>query len=183
MADLFEFIAQNFVLIIIIVGGILKVLKESSSSKQKEETTGRQQRPANPSRPRPVSPVPTQAQRVPTKPVKQEQKQTVQTVSIEEQQQQQLERLAGSMRTTVDLPMSEIGDIQDNSLESGIEHSAILLERKHNQANDYHHEKFKSQMKNQLNRNGLIEGIIMAEILGPPRAQKPYRPVTEERKR
>lgn len=41
---------------------------------------------------------------------------------------------------------------------------------------------FKKRIKRNVNREGLVNGIIMAEILGSPRATKPYRSVISQRK-
>lgn len=41
----------------------------------------------------------------------------------------------------------------------------------------------KRQVKNSLSKQGLVSGIIMNEVLGQPRAIKPYKSVTAERKK
>ncbi|MEW9675805.1 hypothetical protein ABRT01_06430 [Lentibacillus sp. L22] len=41
----------------------------------------------------------------------------------------------------------------------------------------------KNQIKDNLNRKGLIDGIIMAEVLGPPRARKAYRNIPTQRRK
>lgn len=44
-----------------------------------------------------------------------------------------------------------------------------------------------SVMRKQISRNltkqGLVNGIIMNEVIGPPRAMKPYRSITEQRRK
>ncbi|WP_077327053.1 hypothetical protein [Virgibacillus siamensis] len=41
---------------------------------------------------------------------------------------------------------------------------------------------FKKRISNNLNKKGLVNGIIMAEILGKPRAMQPYRSIISKRR-
>lgn len=43
--------------------------------------------------------------------------------------------------------------------------------------------RMKREIKQDLSKHGLVNNVIMSEVLGPPRAFKPYRSVTAERKK
>lgn len=161
MEDIIDLIAGNWFLIALIIGGIIKVL--SGASEDHEE---KRQKPVP--RPRTQAPRPTPTpsgggNRPNTvKPV------PVQSVSIEEQQQKQLDQLAGKLLTDQKQTLTDMRD-EDHHAQS-IDHEIPKMKPNTN----YEHVKYKKQIKGQLTRNGLIEGIIMSEVLGPPRARKPH---------
>ncbi|SFD55296.1 hypothetical protein SAMN05216238_102182 [Lentibacillus persicus] len=93
--------------------------------------------------------------------------------TIEEQQQEQRRQLAERMNTA--------GEKQENAGE----HDAIKRHDVREPENELSLEqrKAKKQMNNNLTRTGVINGVIMSEVLGSPRAVKPYRSVIAERKK
>jgi hypothetical protein len=100
-------------------------------------------------------------------------------VYAEEQQRQQMEKLASRMNTQVNVSVEDITQ-QDLSLGT-----AIRDEIKHRSldASNEKMEQFKKDVKTGLNSKGLVQGIIMSEVLGAPRARRPYRNVIAERNR
>jgi hypothetical protein len=111
-------------------------------------------------------------------------KQTVYTstptnVYVEEQQKQQVERLKERMNTGTNDSLESLSN-QDLSIGPSIQ-DAI----KHHSLQDKNvkKEQFKKDVKTGLNYKGLVNGIIMSEVLGPPRAKKSFRSVAADRRR
>ncbi|WP_010650932.1 hypothetical protein [Oceanobacillus massiliensis] len=44
-----------------------------------------------------------------------------------------------------------------------------------------HKEKMKRQVVDNISAKGLVNGVMMSEILGAPRAKKPYRSILQDR--
>ncbi|QKY69493.1 hypothetical protein [Lentibacillus sp. CBA3610] len=99
---------------------------------------------------------------------------TVATESIEETQYDQRKQLAERMNTA---------ENQTQTQKYG--HDAIMDHNTREPGNDLSIEKkrMKKQMNRNLTRSGLINGVIMSEVLGQPRAVRPYRSIIAERKR
>ncbi|ALX48121.1 hypothetical protein [Lentibacillus amyloliquefaciens] len=93
--------------------------------------------------------------------------------TIEEQQQEQRKQLAERMNTAGKEQAEKRG------------HDAILRHNTRDSGNDLSLERkrAKKQMRNNLTRTGMINGVIMSEVLGQPRAVKPYRSIIAERKK
>ncbi|TMN20998.1 hypothetical protein [Lentibacillus cibarius] len=106
---------------------------------------------------------------------KQEQS-TVSTASIEELQDEQRKQLAERMDQD-----STVNDEQPQKHE----HDAITNHQTGEKRNNatIKQQKLKKQMVNNLNRTGLANGVIMSEVLGQPRARKPYQSVIAQRKK
>ncbi|RYG74732.1 hypothetical protein EU245_00700 [Lentibacillus lipolyticus] len=93
--------------------------------------------------------------------------------TIEDIQKQQREQLAERMDGTGTANQEESEHKQDAmKLNTGKD------------ADDASHkqQKLKKNIRNNLNRSGLVNGVIMSEVLGQPRANKPYRTITSQRK-
>ncbi|MEN2765947.1 hypothetical protein [Ornithinibacillus xuwenensis] len=158
--------------IIFIIAGIIKAIS-GGNSEQKEK---QQSKPKQPNHvPKPTA-TPSGGN---TRTKQTVYESTKAEVSIEEQKQQQMERLASRMNTDV---RASKNNVNQKDIALG---SVIQDEIKHhdNQQSSYKKEQFKKQVKNRLNGEGLINGVIMSEVLGPPRARKPYRNVLTERRR
>lgn len=94
-------------------------------------------------------------------------------LSIEDQRQQQMLRLS-------------------RELASSNEHSGlkgrpkVADERRRRDVNDlvssYEQERFQKEFKQGLTRRGIINSVVMAEVLGQPRARNPYESVIAKRK-
>jgi hypothetical protein len=111
-------------------------------------------------------------------------KQTVYTSTptndyVEEQQKQQVERLKERMNTGTNVSLESLSD-QDLSIgptiQDAIKHHSL-------QDKNVKKEQFKKDVKTGLNYKGLVNGIIMSEVLGPPRARKSFRSVAADRRR
>ncbi|WP_330948614.1 hypothetical protein [Virgibacillus sp. MG-45] len=175
-----DFIMDNIVIIALIVGGLLKFFGDSTSKEdQRKESSNPTRNPRPAQSPRPV---PTASERGRTVPPSVEvQKQhaeqemvTVQPASIKEQQQQQLERLANRVNTTMDHSMQHI-----NKQHTGKQKMNGMKQQHQNSHYSIH--KRKKQMENRLTSRGLVDSVIMAEVLGAPRAKKPYRNIITDR--
>ncbi|SHF68138.1 hypothetical protein [Ornithinibacillus halophilus] len=161
---------MEIIILMLILSALSKLFGGDKGQEKKKQQPP--VRPRTQSTPRPT-PTPSGGQSQRTR-----RESTVQTISIEDQQKQQMERLAGQMRTTVDQSLNEYSndEIKKTSLSEPMKkHKKDVLNKK--QAN------FKKRMKNNLHRDGLANSVIMAEVLGPPKARKPYRSVVADRKR
>lgn len=151
--------------------GIINAIGKGNKQQEKNQPK-RNNRPANV--PRPTA-TPSGGNANPRQPVN---KPTVTSITIEEQQKQQMERLANRLSANVQDSKSHNGN-QDHTLGSAIKdqikHQSLTKQ-------EIGKERFRKQIKNGLNQQGLVQGIIMSEVLGPPRARKPYRSVIVERR-
>ncbi|WP_010531030.1 hypothetical protein [Lentibacillus jeotgali] len=96
---------------------------------------------------------------------------TASAPSIEEQQDEQRKKLAERMNAM---------EHQDTRRE----HDAIVTRnRKPGTDLSAEHQRLRNSMNNNLTRTGLINGVIMSEVLGQPRAVKPYRSIVAQRKK
>ncbi|MFC4558855.1 hypothetical protein ACFO3D_11625 [Virgibacillus kekensis] len=154
---------MDIILILIaIIGAVAGFFKDKS-----DKDPGGQKRTINVPRPTPT-PSGGAGRHYPV-----EETETSDTVTISKRQQEQRERLAERVNTATQVEMdnrkhdSSIGEVTKRS------HTDLSKEQK----------QFKSQVKRNLSRKGLVNGIVMSEILGPPRAVKPYRSVIEQRRK
>src|SRR5690606_32233886 len=99
--------------------------------------------------------------------------------SVEEQQTLQMEKVTQRMNTSTSDSIDSSSQ-QDLCIVPAIQDSS----RHHTlHSKNVNKEKFKKDVKTSLNHKGLVNGIIMSEVLGPPRARKPFRSVIAERSR
>jgi heme-binding NEAT domain protein len=188
MDGLLEFLP----IIAFIVYGIIRAVSGSDKKEQEQRKTNR------PNVPKPTA-TPSGGQNNPKRTVyrtsgsevykEKEQKQhtpkqTVYTstptkVHLEEQQKQQIERFKDQMNTETRTSLGSLPE-QDLSIGPTIQ-DAIKNHSLQNQ--NVNQERFKRDVKKGLNYKGLVNGIIMSEVLGSPRARKPYRSIVAERRR
>ncbi|OZU89930.1 hypothetical protein CIL03_01970 [Virgibacillus indicus] len=161
--NLFEALASNGYIIFIIIAGIIGFLK-NSSNKQKEE---QQKRPNKSPRSRtaPSGGKPKQKVYVDNEADR------VYTSSIEDKQNEQMEQLANRYRTSGDQSMKDL----EHSAFNDLSKSEIDLSQKRSH--------LKREIGSNLEGKRLINGIILSEVLGPPRAQKPYRSIVSQRRK
>lgn len=161
MEGLFEAILSNPFLILLILGGIFSFFKGNPEKSQQEQ----QQRPSG----RPTQTHTRTAQEKST-PVHIPQETNIDSLSIEEHRDEQMERLREQLNTGE----HRLPDISksDSSAPKVV----------HSHETSYKYNEFKKDMKRNLTKQGLIDSIVMAEVLGPPRARKPYRNIINERK-
>ncbi|MGY0692881.1 hypothetical protein ACW2QC_08830 [Virgibacillus sp. FSP13] len=99
-------------------------------------------------------------------------KQVKNTASMEKQREDQMKQLADIMNTNTEQKADK--QLHDAIIGNTIRKPGELSNRKSS---------LKKQVKKNLSNKGLIDGIIMAEVLGPPRAHKPYQSIISERRR
>src|SRR5690625_5465505 len=172
MEALLVAIFGNFMIVLIIIGGIVGFLKDKSEK-------GRQQK--NQSESPFETPNPTAApsaggdyqtsRHKPVEPVKRQTHHT--TPSVDEQRAEQMKHIVGRMQTGTNKALE---DVQPKAIERSTAKRSKPVKSQRPDA-------FKKQFKSNLTRDGLVDRIIMAEELGAPRATKPYRSVIQERKR
>ncbi|GEM_PF-1462020 len=179
MGNFFEFIMNNLFLVIIIISGIIGFLssnKEEQKKQQQRKT--QQQRPAAPKpKPRSQSTLsgpkkPEHRQKVYQTKTKPKENDLVTTASITDEQRAQMERL----ERKYGVGSADISN--EKLLHSGLEFRKALQPIK-----DLSEEQrvLKKDIRKSLKNKGLINGIIMAEVLGKPRSLKPYESATLER--
>jgi len=88
--------------------------------------------------------------------------------AIEEQHQKQLEKLAGRMNASFN-PEEDIDVDMSKAIKDMPKLSTDKL--------DVKKEKMQERMRKKLDRDGLVDSVIMAEVLGRPRALNPYENV------
>ncbi|UJL44878.1 hypothetical protein KFZ58_10600 [Virgibacillus sp. NKC19-16] len=157
MESLIQLIMDNLFIVIIIIAGIIGFVRNSSAEQEQEK------RQTNRPRPRPN---PSGGGNQPQQQRRNHESQSNQPVptSIEEQQSEQLGRLANQLRT-------ETKDAMEKLPHDGIIGNTLREPNKENSGNQ---ENLKRQIKRNLGKTGLVNGIIMSEVLGSPRAKKPY---------
>lgn len=177
MGDLIDLIMENFIIFALIIGAIFKFFTGDMKTAEEDKKTNRpktvqhhkpQMEPIHPK----TSPVFVGVDE------KVEEIETPDEImaNINDQLQDQLQRYQERMNIKTSESVETIGEISGEITDS-IDQQ---LRSKGDQTN-LRYEQFQRQMKGQLTKDGLIEGIVMAEILGPPRALKPYRSVPMQR--
>lgn len=182
MGEIFEFIFENMFLVILIISGIIGMLSSNKEQQKKQQ----QQRPNRPQQsqtrqqgqPRPATRKETVRERpkevVPTK-IEPKPKEATVTLAtpkrMEEEQPAQMERLQERYRGAADINITD-GNIDDFISRQQMEVLKSLSEEQ---------KVLKKDIRRSLKKKGLINGIIMAEVLGRPRSMKPYQSVTSER--
>lgn len=152
-----------------IVFGIIKAISGGDSNQQEKQS------PKRPTVPKPA--IPKQAPSGETHKPKQTVYRTdLESVYVEQQQKQQLGELALNTDSAI-APIDNIA-VRDSSLGT-----AIRDEIKHHSSNKLseNQAEFRKDVKNALNRKGLVQSVIMSEVLGPPRARRPYNSVVQDR--
>ncbi|MBN6206001.1 hypothetical protein JYK21_06020 [Ralstonia pickettii] len=177
MGNFIEFIMNNMFLVIIIISGIIGFLssnKEEQKKQQQRKT--QQQRPAaSKTKPTPTPSGPQEPQhrqRVYQTKTQSEEKDLTTTASIADEQQEQMKRLEERYGIT----STDLTD-EDLSLQG------LKFQKSLSKIKDLSEEQrvLKKDIRKSLKNKGLINGIIMAEVLGKPRSLKPYESVTLER--
>lgn len=190
MESFLDFIFGNMFLIFLIVSGLIGFF---SSNKQEEQ---KRERPAR-NRPKDGRSVPPARRayemetRQPSRSntsSRERQEGSISTATadtLEEQQQSQMERaqrkFGGASQS-----ISEGKDVADTVTKDGLDLDFIQSQQLRS-IEDIKKELSKEQqvlkqdLRSSLRSKGLINGIIMAEVLGRPRALEPYQSVTQQR--
>lgn len=164
MDTLIDLILDNLFFVIILLLGLFNLL---GSSKEKEDKRKR----TEPRKVRPI-PVETEPNRKTTfeqqpKMTKMEQLEAeqaeIEAKSIEEHRQEQFERLKQQFQSSYTL--EDMEEMERTNVRSRREEKRESKDEKVNERVDL-------QLESRLSREGLVESIIMSEILGPPKARK-----------
>lgn len=169
MEALFELLFSNPIFAILLIMGLISLFNRMMGGQNQEESeTSGQSTPSHTGeRTRPP-------QR--TKTDRDNERTTMQTTSIEEQRERQMAQLAGRMNTEMDAEEQENEKPSDNSMESPSKRI------KETDASSHAKDKMKKRMRGKLNKQGLVDSVVMAEVLGQPRSRKPYQNVLTRRK-
>lgn len=174
MDSFFNLIFENFFIVIIIVVAIFNFL-----SKAKKDSEPQEQQ-SEPTREKPKRSIQDLIEEK-AEQVRDSYQQTRETVEdeaqkgknlFEEQRQKQYEQLRNQMQSTQPKENQEKETFPKNkfsekSLKERTESDGISINR---------------NIKRKLTKQGLAESIVMAEVLGPPRALNPYQNVAMKRK-
>lgn len=178
-----EFIFDNFFIVIVIAFGLINLISRSAKSGQEKQQTQQtqtrtkdtdvqEQQTSSNSRPqgnvfeRMVESVETRFDEMTSQ---SEQKQPSKTVA--DQQKKQYEQLKKELQP------------QYASYSNGDNQKGLKNSIKSTETTGHTHEIGDIDINRLTTRKGLVQGMIMSEVLGPPRALKPYKSVINERKR
>lgn len=156
--SLIQLIMDNLFIVIIIVAGIIGFFKNSSA--EQEQDRKQTNRPGPSQAPSGGSNQPQQRRNNET-----QSNPSVPATSMEDKQSEQLGRLAKQLGT-------ETKDAMEKLPHDGIIGNTL---REPNKDNSRAEEALRGQVKKNLGKTGLVNGIIMSEVLGSPRAKRPYR--------
>lgn len=178
-----DWIFDNLFLVIIIISGLITFLSDSKrkqeEQKKKQSTPPQNQTQSRQRQQRSQQEMKTRQQthrrkeqpRAERQVYRERTRPDISAGSIEEQQKKQMERLANRYQT------SSRDDIE--SAEQKFKD--LIVDRNVEEENPG-----KREMKRRVSRNldgkGLVNGIIMAEVLGSSRAKQPYRSIVQKRK-
>lgn len=169
MGQIIEFIMSNLFMIIIIISAILGFFNNQNKENDKKQHEQPKRKPVKPS-----SPPKREAKQEPIgKNVRPE---PVSIETVEEQQQKQMEKLAKALNTSTKQAIDEVSELPGDL-------TMMMLNEKKGKSLVKERSELKNRVQKDLKGKQLMNGIIMAEVLGPPRAIKPYRSVVEERRR
>lgn len=186
MDQLIDIIFANPLFLIIIIGGLFSLFKgkgqeeekqkQEQQQKQQQQQRQQQQRQRQQTRqpterPRPVVAKQTHAERTRTAP--QEEMSVPHQLSVEEQRAEQMKQFAGNLDLEAHSGLKDRPKVADEKRQEEIQ----------SLTSKYKHKKFKKDFENSLSSKGLINSIVMAEVLGEPRAKNPYQSVISKRKR
>lgn len=164
--QLIEFIFSNPLFIIIILGLINFLIRQGKSDDQKNSPKKVERKPVNER-----VPEMKHEQHVDKKLSDIKREQTVEhaeveePLTVEELRQEQLERFSTELQGTVNRK-AENKNYEQTERVKRPQHVESKSDEKH---------KVKKGLKGRLTRKGLIESVVMAEVLGPPRAMKRYQ--------
>ena len=163
ISDIIELIFSNLFIVIIILGGLMSFFKENKKQKEAAEKRRNERKTTQTSQPLPgrmETNRPTQSrQQKSTK-----EKQAPSMKSIEEQRAEQLKRLR---RTVSTIGNNEHTD--QHKIPKDIEKGLLRTQTK---SRSQHQTPFQKK----LTRTGLMDSIVMAEILDKPKSLRPHHP-------
>jgi hypothetical protein len=166
MNDLIELVFENPFLLILIVGGIISFLKGKSEKPEEETDIQSTNKPKQAENPFERSRQTEQRQ-----PVEKPKAKPVSSLSIEELREEQMLRFSGQVES------DEHQRIVDRPTVSAKDEKNV-----HDKAKNRNKKAFKNDFDQSLTKQGLINSVIMAEVLGSPRARRSYQTVITKRR-
>ncbi len=182
MDGFFDFIFSNFFIVIIILVAVFNLFNKGKNQREESETNSQNRRQEQPEKPslqerieQKVKEAKESYQEIQDTIASESKTETSQKTeapkSIQEQRQEQYEqlkrRLQPSNQRTKDEPLPE----------------TRVSVKPVNTSSDQEKLEVMKQFDKKLTRQGLAESIVMAEVLGPPRALNPYQNVAMKRRR
>src|SRR5690625_3961192 len=166
MNELIDLILSNPLFIIVLIGGIASLLKGKSEQAEKSEST------TNKPKPRRVEDLFERAHhRERTRSTDKVSTEPVSSKTIEELREEQMIRFVGQADADEDQHKSD----------KSISRSSNRIKVENTNKN-HKEQAFKQDFNKSLTRKGLVNSVIMAEVLGAPRARKPYQSVVTKRR-
>lgn len=161
-----DWIFENLFLVLVIISGIIAVLGDGKKKNQEE-----QKRKTPPQKQSNSAPRTTQRQpRAERKVYTEQERPTMSAGNIQEQQQEQMKRIANKYS-------AQVQNVED--LDKKDTSTVLPANKDDNQG--ISQQEMKRRVTSNLSAEGLVNGVIMSEVLGSPRAKKPYRSVVRDR--
>lgn len=189
MEGIIDLIFSNPFLLILIIGGLYSLFKRKTEQQESEKDSSPQRPVETHMGPQPgrrqqsrTQPEPQRGQytRTQSHPERSQQprtqpqpaKETIETQTLAEHKQQQLNDLKKRLNANNDTKRNHEVVVSDR----------IRKQQINNLVSKYDDEPFNRRFKENVTRTGLINSVIMSEVLGPPRAMKPYEGMRFKRK-
>jgi len=161
---------EVILVILAIIGGISSLFKDKITEQPKKKPNGQ---------PRPTSPVPDRSQEKENDQSHYEP--SKEAIEMQEQRDSQMQQLAERMN----MNKQEKEEEHKANLDAygNGEHSADVNSDfdEQEKQKEFLKTNMQKRVRNNLNQKGLVDGIIMSEVLGPPRSRKPYQSVITKR--
>lgn len=167
MGGLIDLILENPLFLIILIGGIVSLLRGKSENTEENQPETKRPKPAQaenafePSRQRERS---RSAETIKTEPVA--------SRSIEELRQEQMLRFSGQADSDEDQQVNKSRKISNKIRKESTRSRDIRQNEK----------VFKNNFNQSLTKKGLVNSVIMAEVLGAPRSRRAYQTVITKRR-
>lgn len=166
MEGLIDLILENPFFLIILIGGLVSLFKGKSEKVEENEPATNRQKTAQT-----ANPYDRSQQKEQTRPIEKARTEPIRSKSIEELREEQMQRFSGQ-------------DADDGQQEKDIRKASdrILKKGVHKGAANREKSAFQKDFNQSLTKKGLINSVIMAEVLGPPRARNAYQTVITKRR-
>lgn len=169
MNGLIDLILENPFFLIILIGGIISLLKGKSEKVEEDQPATNRPKTAQAE-----NPFERSRQRERTRSAEKVRTEPISSKSIEELREEQMMRFSGQVDSEEDQEEKDTDKVSDR----------VRKEVVGKKITNRHKKEFRNDFNQSLTKKGLVNSVIMAEVLGAPRARKPYETViTKRRKR
>lgn len=181
MEGLIEFIFANLFLVIIIVTGLLSFFKNMLANQNKQGSPNQESERGSPLREamkrveEMVESIDVPEQTTPKRTERKVETTTHQSIPIEETVssfEEQIERQYEEQYSRLQEQYQSISEITEEVNYYNEKASSLIEDHDPKNKKIYNEPDININLKSRLNRGGLIESIVMAEVLGPPRARR-----------